>query len=335
MTFGCCSFPSPLSSTLAAQIVENRLRNFENAGTRIRDAMLERTAGVLARLCTFELIEGGRSSSFGFPSSAVDGVVDTASTTGASLDPHVLRDVSNSKSSSSSNDNSVGKDSGVDQGHESDMVDEIADPSDATIVADSIDGKKSASGGISRDSSAEGLDSPTADGGLSQGRRRLERNGDDNDLDEAKDTAMTNASTNNNNSVNVDSTAVTQVARWLQFRTADLVTFVGDALHAGDIQAASIAWRRHGRTDRGVVGATRVCGNGGGRGAEEGFRLEEALPAQLAMVPATAPPSMLGAWLRDEVLPSLDVAGAVAVRVSFLCRGGSRDSGLAMRNGDV
>lgn len=111
---------------------------------------------------------------------------------------------------------------------------------------------------------------------------------------------------NNGDGIDVHETEVT---RWLRFRTMDLVSFVGTALQAGDIQAAAVVWRRHGRTDRGAAGRPDE------RGAEasEGRRLELALPAQLATVPAGAPPALLGAWLRDEVLPSLDVSGAVAV----------------------
>lgn len=101
----------------------------------------------------------------------------------------------------------------------------------------------------------------------------------------------------------------TEVTRWLQFRTMDLVSFVGTALQAGDILAAAVVWRRHGRTDRGAAGRPDEKR----AEAAEGRRLELALPAQLATVPAGAPPALLGAWLRDEVLPSLDVSGAVAV----------------------
>ncbi|CAN0406897.1 unnamed protein product, partial [Hapterophycus canaliculatus] len=42
---------------------------------------------------------------------------------------------------------------------------------------------------------------------------------------------------------------------------------------------------------------------------------------QLATVPAVAPPVLLGAWLRDEVLPWLDVAGVMAVRFAPLWGG--------------
>ena len=113
----------------------------------------------------------------------------------------------------------------------------------------------------------------------------------------------------------------TEVARWLQFRTTDLASFVGGALQVGDVQAAAVVWRRHGRTDRGagrpVKRNTRTA-TAAGRGGEseegaEGRRLEMVLPAQLATLPARAPPTLLGTWLRDEVLPALDVAGALAV----------------------
>ncbi|CAM9795603.1 unnamed protein product [Ascophyllum nodosum] len=114
----------------------------------------------------------------------------------------------------------------------------------------------------------------------------------------------------------------TEVARWLQFRTTDLASFVGGALQVGDVQAAAVVWRRHGRTDRGagrpVKRNTRTA-TAAGRGGEseegaEGRRLEMVLPAQLATLPAGAPPTLLGTWLRDEVLPALDVAGALAIR---------------------
>lgn len=120
-----------------------------------------------------------------------------------------------------------------------------------------------------------------------------------------------------------------EVDRWLRFRTTDLVAYVGAALQAGDVHAASIVWRRHARADRGgPVGKESLFSSGddrsrggasGGRaGVSEGERLVVLLPEQLASAPAAGALRLLGEWLRDEVLSSMDVAGAMLVRNIYL-----------------
>lgn len=106
-----------------------------------------------------------------------------------------------------------------------------------------------------------------------------------------------------------------EVIRWLYFRTTDVVAFTGAALQAGDIHAASFIWRRHSRGDRGITFRSKDRREGRllGREDKEGQRLVETLPGQLVGLPTGTPIRPLGMWLRDEVLPALDVSGAMAV----------------------
>lgn len=269
--------------------------------------MLDRMAGVLARLRTFELIEGGRRPvvSVSTPTS-IGGATPVASTPLLPLGGTVTR---------------PGDDGGNDDGNIAGGI----GGGDGAVAHGKENkaegGEANQDDGIGSCSSAESGEDGDAD---SNGAATAH---DDNDDDMATDTAVISGVNDKNGGGGEQQgshgggAVLSEVARWLQFRTADLVSFVGGALQAGDVQAASVAWRRHGRTDRGAAraakaaaAATAVSTGAGGAGAiGEGRRMEVALPGQLATLPAVAPPVLLGAWLRDEVLPCLDVAGVMAV----------------------
>ena len=287
------------------QVVENRLRSFDRAGTKIRDLMLERLAGVVARLLTFELIEGGRRSSL--PSRPSIG-----------------------SSPGASKPRACGNENGDDDGDDDDDANAAHDGSDEST--DYLEEEEEEETGRGEEDSENAADSSVETpeknrdfSGLVPPLTKYDGNGD------RKGWAGVDEVTKRPGGGGGGERTPTQVARWLKFRTMDLSSFLGMALLSGDVQAASIAWRRHGRTDRGVgrrtdrsaatpVGAGSRAGGGAGED-EQGRQLELALPGQLAAVPAGAPPVLLGAWLRDEVLPWLDVAGVMAV--SF----GGRHSG--------
>ena len=277
--------------------------------------MLERMAGVLARLHTFELIEGGkrpllppmRPHGGGGGDSSGSRVADDGASDGLMGD-------GGSPSAARGKENEDGNDVEAGGGDGDGYEDEDGSSSrDSGGDEDGYDGADDHNG-----PAAAGPSSPLHAAGNGATNR------------------STSGSTSSASSEEEDGGAgavLSEVARWLRFRTVDLVSFVGSALQAGDVQAAAVAWRRHGRTDRGagraaaataaaaaVPGRSSAAAAGGGAGGavrkggvEEGRRLEAALPGQLATVPAAAPPALLGAWLRDEVLPWLDVAGVIAV----------------------
>lgn len=295
------------------QVVEKRLRTFDKAGARVRDLMLERMVAVLARLRTFKLIEGGRRSTLSAPPPPI-----SATVAGTTDGPSPLTRASGG-----------GDNNGVARG-DAEGADDIPGGGGSS---DAARGKENEDLGGSgeNDSPEEG----TAD-------RPLYKDGGN---VASKDSAGTGSGAETD-------AASSEVVRWLQFRTADLVSFLGGALQIGDIQAASVVWRRHGRTDRGAghragarlsktigagaatagaVAGGAAAGRKYGGNAEEGRRLELALPGQLATVPAVAPPVLLGAWLRDEVLPWLDVVGVMAVSPAALrgrMRKASEEEGL-------
>lgn len=264
--------------------------------------MLERLAAVLARLLTFELIEGGRCSS-----------LPTRPGTDASTIPPCGDDYNDNNDNATidgGSDKSTDhlEEEGGEEENENTTESEVETPEKNRSLVPPLsdhDGNADRKGGAKVDEETR-----RCSGGSSGGDGGSSGGGGGGDGERTP----------------------TQVARWLKFRTMDLSSFLGVTLLAGDVQAASIAWRRHGRTDRGVARSRQTprsvealaCagGRGGGGGVgedEEGRRLELALPGQLAAVPAGAPPALLGAWLRDEVLPWLDVAGVMAV--SYLARG--------------
>lgn len=297
------------------QVVENRLLSFDRAGTKIRDLMLERLAAVLARLLTFELIEGGRRSSL--PSRPAIGRSPGAS---------IPRPCGNDNDEDNGDADDDGDDAAQDDGSD-DSTDQFEEEETGRGEEDSENAADSAVENPEKNRVFSGAVPPLAEYDGNGDRKGLA--GVDEDASRRGSASVSSADSSANGSGGAGERTPTQVARWLEFRTMDLSSFLGVALLAGDVQAASIAWRRHGRTDRGV-GAVRRTGSsaatpagaggsrsGGGGGAagedEEGRRLEMALPGQLAAVPAGAPPVLLGAWLRDEVLPWLDVAGVMAV----------------------
>eukprot|EP00752_Nemacystus_decipiens_P005910 g5342.t1 len=255
--------------------------------------LLERMAGVLARLRTFELIEGGRRPLLPLPRPHG----------GGGRDRSVVRDASDGLMGG---DGGVGSPDGPGKENEDGNAGK-AGGGDWISAGDT--------GGDEEDGDAPSSPAPphaaAGHGAADLNSTSLEEEQGDDD-DDGDDAGL----------------VLSEVARWLRFRTVDLVRFVGGVLLAGDVQAAAVAWRRHGRTDRGArrtavaaeARSSAMAGGGGGGdalrkgGVEEGRRLEMALPGQLATVPAAAPPVLLGAWLRDEVLPWLEVAGVVAVR---------------------
>lgn len=275
------------------QVVENRLRSFDTAGTKIRDLMLERLASVVARLLTFELIEGGRRSSL--PSRP-----SIRPSPGASI-PRAC-----------GNENGDDDDDDDDANAAHDDSDESTDHLDEEEKGWGEEDSENAT-----DSSMETPEKNRAFSGVVPPLAEYDGSGD------REGWAGVDEETKRRGGGGGGERTPTQVARWLKFRTMDLSSFLGMALLSGDVQAASIVWRRHGRTDRGVGrrtarSAETPAGAGSRAGAaaeedEQGRRLELALPGQLAAVPAGAPPVLLGAWLRDEVLPWLDVAGVMAV----------------------
>lgn len=264
--------------------------------------MLERMASNLARLRTFELIEGSRRSALSVSASTP---AATAASPLLELGSAAIRQ-----------GNSYGNDDGNNAGGGGGGYGPVTRGKENSEE----DGEANGSGGggscraESRDDGADGngtaAAAPAAASGVVDGV--------------AAKTMLSDVSDKEGGGA-----ALSEVARWLQFRTADLVSFVGGALQAGDVQAASVAWRRHGRTDRGVARTAKTAAaaaagaesaGAGGAGAarnggavDGGRRMEVALPGQLATLPAVAPPVLLGAWLRDEVLPWLDVAGVMAV----------------------
>lgn len=278
-------------------------------------------AGVLARLRTFELIEGGRRSSFPSlpPSASTSTAFETRASScdddGQSSGGYATGVAGGTKGDCATTENgattTLGDSDDGDGGCGG--VDENDDP-DVTAGRKGVNSKNNKHNVVNTGSSATDSD-------------HGQREGDDSNSDE-----VTTKTTTSNRKKNT--TAAKEVARWLRFRTTDMVAFVGAALQAGDVQAASIVWRRHGRTDRGAAsfrhrisegrfvpgdagagddggGSERT--NGKGIDEEEDGRVEVALPGQLAVVPADASLVLLGTWLKDEVLPSLDVAGAMAV----------------------
>lgn len=265
--------------------------------------MLVRMAGVLARLRTFELIEGGRSSFFSCPAAAA--VVPPPETLTRSWEDKC---------------GVVGDAEGI--------VDRGGDKSIAEMEKKGGEGVGGGDGQGNAGPDAAGEGSPSSTCFLELAKSTI-NTGAASGADGAGDETLEDGDGDGTWGEQL----VTEVDRWMLFRTTDLVAFVGTALQAGDIQAASVAWRRHGRTDRGadrtaaggtVAVAAGLCGDaaGAGRGdeGEEGRRLEAELPGQLATVPASAPVVLLGTWLRDEVLPSLGVTGTIAVRDPY--RGG-------------
>lgn len=274
--------------------------------------MLERMAGVLARLRTFELIEGGRRPALPLSISTTStAAVATAAAPLLPLGSAVIRPGDgyvNGAGSSGVVGGAVGVGGGggnrpVARGKENNAEGGEANENDGDGSCgfesgyDDADSDSTAAAHVVDDVAAEIMISDVSDENGSGGSEYQGGDG--------------------------SGAVLSEVARWLQFRTADLVSFVGGALQVGDVQAASVAWRRHGRTDRGAArtsktAAAAVAGisTRAGGAVGEGNRMEVALPGQLVTLPAVAPPVLLGAWLRDEVLPWLDVAGVIAV--SFL-----------------
>lgn len=272
------------------KVVEKRLRSFDTAGARVRNMMLERLTGVLARLHTFELIEGGRESTL--LASSATATASAGAAAAAASKPAAVVPPSGALIRPPGDDDD----------------DSRAEDGDGEPAVAGIGGKENqgcwrdgAGDGGDDDHNGEGEDAHPVGG---PGRRPAS----------PRPVPSSRAGSEDGGSGG-DDAGLSEVERWQQFRTADLVSFVGRALQAGDIQAAAVAWRRHGRTDR---GAGRAAAAGGGRGVsdgKEGRRMGVALPGQLVAVPAGAPPLLLGGWLRDEVLPWLDVVGVVAVSV--------------------
>ncbi|CAM9262363.1 unnamed protein product [Ectocarpus sp. 12 AP-2014] len=286
------------------EVVENRLRSFDTAGARVRNMMLERLTGVLSRLRTFELIEGGRKSTL-----LVSATAATASSAAAAAAAAAASELAAVVPLSSALIRPPGDE---DSSHAEDGDGEIA-------VARGGGGKENQ--GCGRDGGGDGSDDDDDDDGegedahLGGTGRRSSSPGPVQSSLAGSEVGGGSPPTRDQHGGSGD-TELSEVERWLQFRTADLVSFVGGALQAGDIQAAAVAWRRHGRTDRGAgrAAAAAAAAGGGGSGGEEGGRLMGvALPGQLASVPAGAPPLLLGGWLRDEVLPWLDAVEVVAL----------------------
>lgn len=283
-----CNGPSCL-----LQIVEARLRSFDSAGTRIRRLMVERIAAVLTRLRTFELIEGGRGST---PdgSSPID-------SSKLGLSPEGRAGEGTLAVVSDDGDRRSGRVSHADEDTEN--LDQSA-----SVALEAVEGSLDI---IRHSSTSDGEQSVSSDDG---GNSHSGREKSLHDVEE-------DSSIGGESEAGIKQGA-TEVTRWLRFRTTDLVAFIGAALQAGDIHAASVAWRRHSRTNRGSqsVGAGRSAERREVGEGSEGQRVVAALPDQLAGLPASAPLAPLRAWLRDEVFPALDVSAAMAVRGSTLCR---------------
>lgn len=291
--------------------------------------MLERIASVLTRLRTFELIEGGRGATRN-KSSGSSGSSSLSATT-----PEAVGGVSLVSSPATA----VG---GTARARE---IVSVVGP-EAAVDAVEVDGVR-----ISKDDMLAELDNEeeSSEGGddVRKGSNEIHDNEDD-DHDEiviARGHGDTSGCDGRSKSeIGAEYTGAgkegsdlegdeekeginaqkAEVSRWLRFRTTDLVAYVGAALQVGDLHAASIAWRRHCRTDGGpgrsnvLPSASGLVGDGCSS-ESDGGTLAITLPEQLAGLPAGAPPQLLGEWLRDEVLPSLNVAGAMAVSPLVSC----------------
>lgn len=273
--------------------------------------MMERVDMTLMRLRTFELIEGGRASS---------------------ADEAIIADLTSLSSRRNTSAKAVkAAKTLLEKGNidEDGVAGEITQPRNATAYGSSAEtlSENTTSQASSKDASQFSTDVPANDrvssttDDSSRGLSNSKGGGDTceescfgGDGDEAPGGDTT---TGDSGRVGMEPERA-EVIRWLHFRTTDVVAFMGAALQAGDIHATSFIWRRHSRADRGITfrGKDRHEGRLLGRESKEGQRLVEALPGQLGGLPTDTPIRPLGMWLRDEVLPALDVSGAMAVSFS-------------------
>lgn len=291
-----CASPDTLSLSALPKVFESRLRSFDGAGTRVRTMMLERLAAVLTRLRTFELIGGGQGY-----------LLNESTAAEASGDAPGVDDAHDGGAIPL-----LAADAGA--GHEkaSDDLDKggaaaTGAPGDAACHADaSVKERRLDGGGPCSPLPTNQIDRPGGAANSSRDALCASQTKEGKGVRAKKDSVGHGGGDDSVAMLKAQQARV-EVTRWLQFLGVDLVTFVGAALQAGDVHAASIVWRRHGRTDRGLRGSP---GHG-----NEGQSLAAALPDQLAALPASAPTAPLGSWLRDDVLPALDVASAMTVSV--------------------